>query len=288
MTLLLAWQMIEGLAVVADTRFGSASRTVGEAGPKIFAVPIVLNKHGNFLETEKCRLPSMGFAFAGNVFAGQTTNSLASTCLQNLLVIDDFDDGPTVSEVADLYARCAALVINERRRWERTDIHLFDGLVFGRNTPTSPAQAFHISIEISEDAFAISKAIEVAQIASGGLIALGSGNARVAEIIEKACTTATDAKPAILNPLQILREVMDDPDVPSVAGFQQFAVATPSGVELRPGIRPIMYEMANPFTGGGPAMLTQQRLEYQILGFDMADIGNVGQYFPGATHFASS
>ena len=86
MTLVLAWQMMEGLAVVADTRFGSASRTVGEAGPKIFAVPIVLNKHGKSIETEKCRLPSMGFAFAGNVFAGQTTNGLASTCLQNLLV----------------------------------------------------------------------------------------------------------------------------------------------------------------------------------------------------------
>jgi hypothetical protein len=288
MTLVLAWQMMEGLAVVADTRFGSESRTVGEAGPKIFAVPIVLNKHRKFVETEKCRLPSMGFTFAGNVFAGQTTNGLASTCLQNLLVVNDFDDGPTVSDVADLYARCAALVVNERRRWERTDIHLFDGLVFGRSTPASPAQAFHISIEINEDAVAISKASEVAQVTSGALVALGSGHAKVAEIIEKARETATDAMPAILSPLKILREVMDDPDVPSVAGFQQFAVATPSGVELLPGLRPIVYEMANPFLEGGPVTLTQQRLEYQILGFNMGDIGNVGQYFTGATHFASS
>ncbi|AJR22501.1 MULTISPECIES: hypothetical protein [unclassified Sphingobium] len=287
MTLVLAWQMIEGLAVVADTRFGSASRTVGEAGPKIFSVPIVLNKHGKFVETEKCRLPSMGFAFAGNVFAGQTANGLASTCLQNLLVVNDFDNGPTVSEVADLYARCAALVVNERRRWEKTDIHIFDGLVFGRSTPASPAQAFHISIEINEDAVAISKASEVAQVGSGALVCLGSGNAKVAEIVEKARETETDVMPTILDPLKILREVMDDPDVPSVAGFQQFAVATPSGVELRPGLRPIMSEMVNPFLEGGPSVLMQQRLEYQILGFDMGDIGNVGQYFTGATHFAS-
>ena len=288
MTLVLAWQMMEGLAVVADTRFGSASRTVGEAGPKIFAVPIVLNKHGKSIETEKCRLPSMGFAFAGNVFAGQTTNGLASTCLQNLLVIEDFDDGPTVSEVADFYAHCAALVVNERRRWERTDIHLFDGLVFGRNTPASPAQAFQVSIEIDEEAVATSKASEVAWTTHGGLIAMGSGSAKVAEIIGKAREIASDASPTILSPLKILREVRDAPDVPSVAGCQQFAVATPSGVELRPGLRPVMYEMANSVPGNGPAAVLQQGLEYQILGFDMGDIGNVGGYFTGATHFASS
>ncbi|EZP57283.1 hypothetical protein BW41_00126 [Sphingomonas sp. RIT328] len=263
-------------------------RTVGEAGPKIFSVPIILNKHGKLIETNKHRLPSMGFAFAGNVFAGQTANGLASTCLQNLLVHGEFDDGPTVVEVAELYARCAAIVVNERRKWDGSDQHLFDGLVFGRDRPEAPAQAYEIRVDLDETGIAVGSAIELTQVTRGGLAALGSGGSKVTEILDKIVEAATEATPAIVNPLEILRQVMNDPDVPSVSGFQQFAVATPSGVELRPGLRPITFEMANPFPQIGPSLLTQQRFEYQILGFDMGDIGNVGKYFPGATYFASS
>ncbi len=102
MTLVLAWEMTEGIAVVADTYFASKEGTKVEAEPKIFAVPIVLNRSGGGLDTEKCRLPSMGFAFAGGTIPGQFTNALASTCLQNLLVEGAFDEGPTVEAVAAL------------------------------------------------------------------------------------------------------------------------------------------------------------------------------------------
>ncbi|MET0437111.1 MAG: hypothetical protein ABW043_06420 [Devosia sp.] len=60
------------ITVIADTRFGGG-QTVSEAGPKIFSVPIALNKwRDGYVEAEKRRLPHMGFAFAGNTFAGQT------------------------------------------------------------------------------------------------------------------------------------------------------------------------------------------------------------------------
>jgi hypothetical protein len=285
MTLVLAWQMVEGIAVVADTRFGAARRTVGEAGPKIFHVPIVLNKHGPQIETIKHRLPSMGFAFAGNVFAGQAANALASTSLQNLLVHDDFDDGPTVAEVAALFARCSALVVNERRSWNRTDEHLFDGFVFGRSSSNSNPQLFVVEVSIGDDAMAQCEPVEV-DLSSGALAWVGDGGSKLSQILDK-WPDGTPEQPAIVSPLDLLRMVMEDPDVPSVAGHQQFAVATPSGVELRPGLRVQYEETVIPFGSDQGKPIGQQRIDFQILGFDLADIGNVGKYFTGATHFAS-
>ncbi|ALJ15294.1 Ntn hydrolase family protein [Sphingopyxis macrogoltabida] len=230
MTLVLAWNMVEGVAVAADTMFGSNFQTVAMAGPKIFSVPIVLNRWGDRIATEKTYLPNMGFAFAGNSFAGQTAHGLATTCLQNLVSLVENDTGPTVEEVANLYARCAALVVNERRQWLRTDAHLFEGLVFGRSTPEASAQAFTFEVRIDDNALAMCTAEEV-DFTRIAVMVLGSGTEAVREIVESARGTGT-----ILNALDVLRQVMDDPEVPSVGGYQQYAVAAVGGVEIRPSL----------------------------------------------------
>jgi hypothetical protein len=285
MTLVLAWETIEGVAVIADTRFGSAHETVAEGGPKIFAVPIVLNRPGTSLDTEKCRLPAMGFAFAGNTFTGQAVNALASTCLQNLLVDGAFDDGPTVAQVACLYARCAVLVVDERRKWHRTDSHLIEGLVFGRSSSSNAAQAFSILTQIDDNAMACCEAVEL-NLSQGGVVALGSGRNKVREVYETHIQGS--AEPGFFTVPDALRRVMEDIETPSVGGYQQFAVATRSGVELRPGLRDLALQALNPFVALEEAREANGIKDYQIMGYDMEAIGNVGRYSPTATHFIAS
>lgn len=289
MTLVLAWKTIEGIAVIADTRFGSENQTVANAGPKIFSVPIVLNRQGRRLATEKIYLPHMGFAFAGNTFAGQATHALATTCLLNLIEIEEAETGPTVQNVADLYARCAAMVVNERRQWLRTDIHLFDGLLFGRSSANAEAEGWSIEVKIDDNGSAICAA-EPVDFSKGGLLSFGSGAPQVRVLLDELTSKAGDI-PTIVDPLQLLREVMDDADITSVDGYQQFAVAAEGGVELRPNLTirmepspPSLVKQAERM--GFPVPGMQQAIDFRILGFDLFELGNVGPYSLTATHFA--
>lgn len=276
MTLVLAWKTIEGITVIADTRFGGGS-TMSEAGPKIFSVPITLNKwRDGYVETEKRRLPHMGYAFAGNTFAGQTTHALATTCLGNLVTYE-FDNGPTVSEVADFYARCSKLVVDERRRWIRTDAHCFEFLVFGRSHPEEQGQAFVGEVHVDAEGKAACK-IEEIDFSVYGLYLLGDGEAKVRETIEAAQGTTS-----VIRPGELLQELIDDPDFPTIDGNQQFAVATPSGVEIRPVMRVTFEETPAELKRLGIGGM-QQKIDYQIMGFDLGSVGQVGRYSPTATH----
>lgn len=276
MTLVLAWRTLEGITVVADTRFGGKG-TVSEAGPKIFSIPITLNKwRDGYIETEKHRLPHMGFAFAGNTFAGQTTHALATTCLGNL-VADDFDNGPTVKEVADFYAKCSKLVVDERRRWIATDAHCFEFLLFGRSESKETDQAFVGEVYVDLGGHAACK-IEEIDFSIFGLYALGDGTANVKEIVEAARGSAT-----IVRPGELLQQLIDDPNFPTIDGNQQFAVATRSGVELRPVLRMTLEKTSPDLIQLGIGG-TQQRIDYQIMGFDLGSVGRVGKFSPTATH----
>jgi hypothetical protein len=266
MTLVLVWNGAEGVTVVADTYFGGRSEVAAQAGPKIFSIPIVLNRwRDGHVETEKHRLPAMGFAFAGNTFSGQAAHGLATTCLQNL-VAHEFDDGPTVEEVAELYARCAKLVVDERRGWSKTDAHCFDAVIFGRSNPRSASQAFILEVQIGEDGTANCVPTEI-DFSVYVLFALGSGEGKAIQMVEEARRLRQPVAPD-----RILQAAIEDPDVPTVDGNQQFAISTPSGVELRPILK----------LGG------ESDFEFQIMGFEIGLIGSIGKYSPTATHAAIS
>jgi hypothetical protein len=254
----------EGVGLVADTRFGSQQTTAATAGPKVFTVPIILNMwQDGKAESLKKHLPNMGFAFAGNTFSGQSTHGVASAYLQNLLV-ETFDEGPTVEAVANLYARCAKLVVNERRQWLRSDIHCFEAVIFGRSQPSAPSQAFVFDVSIDADAHAYCEVKEV-PFDNVQAITLGDDCARVSARINKALEG-----PAPMKPWDVLQAVIEDDEVVTVGGYQQIAVSTPSGVELRPI-----------FNGYG-----SNRGSMSILGFDLSDLGPIGSYVPAGTHAA--
>lgn len=263
MTLVIGFMSKEGFSVVADTRFGSNRLIVAEAGPKVFSVPIILNIWQDGRESLKRHLPNMGFAFAGNTFAGQSTHAVASTYLQNLLV-EAFDAGPTVHEVVELYARCAKLVVDERRRWQRTDIHLFEAIVFGRSGPSAKSQAFALYVSIGEDAAA---AVTVEEVAADSLlfVTLGDGDEQVKAQVEAGLK---NNEPIL--PWDLLQAVITDQKVATVGGSMQVAVSTASGVELRPVL----------------TLATDGVRDLNILGFGLTEIGLMGRYFPAGTHVA--
>jgi hypothetical protein len=264
MTLVLGFMTSEGVGVVADTRFGSDRVVAAKAGPKIFSVPIILNRwREDAKDTEKRHLPNMGFAFAGNTFSGQTTHALASMCLQNLLT-EEFDDGPSVADVAHLYARCAKLVVDERRQWIPTDVHCFEGVLFGRANPSAPSEAFAFEIHIGDDANAV-YTIQQVDFSNCILLSLGAAEERVTALVRESLRSQER-----MLPWDILQKVIEDADVPSVDGHQQIAVSTQSGVELRP------------IFSSGKGKLTRMT----VMGFDFADIGKIGVYWPASSHAA--
>lgn len=264
MTLVIGFMSSEGVGIVADTRFGSNHTIAADAGPKIFTIPIILNKwQDQSAESEKLHLPNMGFAFAGNTFSGQSTHALASTCLQNLMV-EVFDGGPSVEEVANLYARCGKLVVDERRQWLRSDIHCFEAVVFGRSRPSAASQAYGLEIFIGADGTADCTAEEV-NFDDLLIFTLGDGNTQVNAQVEAGLRN----KDRIV-PWQVLQSIIDDENVASVGGHQQIAVSTPSGVELRPIF----------VTGDGKPK------SVKILGFDLSSIGMIGEYWPVGSHAA--
>ncbi|MGX1786184.1 hypothetical protein ACWIGM_05575 [Bosea sp. NPDC055332] len=273
MTLVVIWKTNKGIGVIADSRFGSEAETVSTAGPKIFATAIVLNRSR---DGSKRRLPSMGFAFAGHTPSGQITNALASTCLQNLAVYE-FDDGPTVEDVANLYARCGVLAINNFRKWQARDSWCFEAVVFGRDTPSSASRAYVLDFKIGGDGNAKCVPEEI-DFSVHGLMLLGDGTDQVRDIVAR-------AKPnEVVVPSKILQAVIDDPSVPSVGGFQQAALAAVDGVELHPSWSSFWRQTPDElksFLGS-----TERVVEFRLMGFDLSDIGSVGGYSPTANHFA--
>ena len=276
MTLVLTWKTYEGIAVIADTRFGGQD-TVSEAGPKIFPVPITLNKWPDGPGgLEKLRLMPMGFAFAGNTFSGQAAHALATACLGNLLT-EAFDAGPTVEDVADLYARCAKLVVDERWRWRTTDAHCFDFFVFGRTANSDDGQVFVGKMHIDAEAKAACTLRRIDFDVEAFCI-IGDGQHQVMEIVDTARRTGE-----IIHPGELLQTLINDSNLPSIAGNQQCAQVTQTGVEMRPVMRWV--------TDVWPAEVerfgiqrNQQRLEYQIMGFDLRAVGKIGRFSPIATH----
>jgi hypothetical protein len=276
MTLILVWKTTKGIAVIADTRFAGQSGTASTAGPKVFCAPVVLHRWRDHGRTEKRRFPPIGFAFAGNSSSGQTAHALAAACLQNL-VADDLVIGPTVAEVASLYARCGVAVVNERRIRAMHDGWCFDSVVFGRDTSDSAARAFRVSIGIGDDANASCQPEEI-DFAVEPLVAIGDG-------IEQLRALIGDAKgQGAIEPSKLLRAIIDDPNVQSVDGYQQVALAATDGVELHYTIEARWRETsaeARDFFGA-----SERVIEMRLMGFNLAELGKVGSLSPTANHFA--
>jgi hypothetical protein len=167
--------------------------------------------------------------------------------------------------------------VEERRRWFATDAHCFEFLVFGRSEPQGPGQGFVGEVYVDAEGKAAYK-IEEIDFSITGLYLLGDGGSKVSEIVEAARGT-----PTVIRPGELLQQLIDDPDFPTIKGNQQFAVATSSGVEIRPVMR-VTLEAVPPELKQLGIEGMQQKIEYQIMGFELGSVGQVGRYSPTATH----
>jgi len=223
MTLILAWPSGDNLCVIADTRLSAGQRVSVDAAPKIYAVPLVL--HSPSFADGPRRYPAMGFAFAGHTAAGHITNALATAGLQALWS-KDAPTPPTVGQVADYFARCAVVMVEEIRAHYPTDLASFEGLVFGWEGDGPLAYTFEITWAEGPTAAANSELMDFAKF---GLYAIGQGNRVVQEHIDsewKAGRKATG--------YSALQAVIANDSHHSVGGSVQCAITTKHGVELKP------------------------------------------------------
>lgn len=262
MTLILVTEDDRGdLTVIADTFFGESGRTGSEVGPKIFLVPVAISD----LEDEvRIPLPSMGFAFAGNVISGQFTHALASTCLQNLAGWVA-DGRPDVEDVASFYATCAVRIYEERRRHFAGDGYGFDGIVFGFSERRGHPAVFHFTASVGHDGSCVAPISQV-ELEEGIPFAVGSGAQAARLKIDSLRSRSID-----INPFALMDSIISDDAVPSVGGEIQAATADGSGVELRPVM---MF---------GTNAEGDLRAGYSVMSINMHRLGMVAGYVPVGT-----
>ena len=252
MTLVLLWRNGPKLTVVADTLFRANGRDALEVGPKIFPVPVRIRTFGS--DAPPNVYPDMGFAFAGHTAAGQVTHALASAGMLNLAGNEGVSP-PSVADAAAFYARCASYVVGEMLRHHESAQFLFEGVVFGWEGDAAVAHSFEISIE---NARPIST-VEHMDFSKHGLYAMGQGQQKIQAFIDASWAGGVKA-----SPFDALRSVIDDPDVPSVGGGIQGAVADFNGVALKPIIR---VDQSGLGRGG-------------FMGAEMNELGLVGELVP--------
>ena len=261
MTLILAWRTDQGLCVLADTRISGGGQVQTDAGPKILLAPVVLNHWvDGQLETDKTPLPTLGFAFAGSTLSAQSTHAVAVTCLQNLVARGP-GERPSVGDVAAFYARCGAQVVNERRSHQAVSGQEFAAVIFGRSAVGGACEIFEVAIRIDPAGNAVGEHEEIILDHASPLYLLGSGQRAGLALVNEVVARGERVQPG-----EILRRLMADPDLSDVGGHLQLALSARDGVALRPILR------------GGASV------SFKVLGLDLGALGSVGAFSPTASH----
>lgn len=253
MTLILVSKSENDICVVADTMFRGAGRSALEAGPKIFPVPVRIERFGG---SERVSCLDAGFAFAGHSAAGQVTHALAGASLLSLIGPTG-STCPSVQDVARFYARCAVAVVEEMRRHKPTDRFLFEGVIFGWAGDVGRAYSFEVLID--SEGQAVSEAVEL-DFKKFGMFAFGQGSAEVQAFLDR--ERGDGPLPTIYD---VLTAVIDDDALPGVGGTMQAAIASHLGVELKP------------IVWLGPDNIGKA---VKFMGFDLAALGVIGDLIP--------
>lgn len=147
----------------------------------------------------------------------------------------------------------------ERWRHAKLSSYGFEGIVFGRSS-SGLTSAFRFDVGI-DDGKAHS-VIEEMDFSKSKVHAIGSGASSARARIERLVKAGLP-----LRPVEIMDDVIGDPEVPSVSGTVQLAVTTKNGVELRPIIR----------------HRSDRAGEFFLLGVNILSLGMVGSYAPIGT-----
>lgn len=259
MTLVMLWRSDKGIAVAADTRISDGTSPITDAGPKLFQIPIVAMPFG--LDTKPQRFEDVGFAFAGNTLSAQSTVSMASTCLQNLVGPEPVV-APSLAEISDYICRCADYIVRSREFARPLDSSRFEAAVFGYCKREERFAAFVLDFESDQDGVATARSTEFDLTTQ--LLLLGSGSQKVRDLID----LQLSRKAIPVHPTSLLAAIIDDPAEPSVGGNFQYARGDESGVRLVPAA----------------VLVEAHRVELSVLGCPMGELGDIAGMYPSNAH----
>jgi len=241
LTLVMLWRSDKGISVAADTRISDGRSPITDAGPKLFQIPIAAMPFG--LEAKIQRFADVGFAFAGNTLTAQSTVSMASTCLQNLVGPEPIA-APSVAQISDYVCRCAEYIVRSREFARPSDSSRFEAAVFGYCEREERFSAFVLEFKSDQSGLATARSTEFDLTTQ--VLLLGSGSQKVQNLLDLQVV-----KKAIpVHPTSLLAAIIDDPEEPSVGGNIQYAMCDESGVRLAPAA----------------VLVEPGRLEFSVLG----------------------
>ena len=259
MTLVMLWRSDKGISVAADTRISDGRSPITDAGPKLFQIPIGVMPFG--LDAKIQRFADVGFAFAGNTLSAQSTVSMASTCLQNLVGPEPIVS-PSLAEISDYVCRCAEYIVRSREFTRPNDSSRFEAAIFGYCKRDERFAAYVLEFESDENALATARLIEFDLTTQ--VLLLGSGSQKVRKLLDLQM-----AKKAIpVHPTSLLAAIIDDPEEQSVGGNFQYAMGDENGVRLAPAA----------------ALVGPHQFEFRVLGCRIMELGDIAGMYPANAH----
>jgi hypothetical protein len=266
---------------VADTRIvRSAGNVLTEHGPKILPITVVCKQPGDsgFFDREAYRA-DFGFAYSGSTLSGLAAHALSSTLLSKLIGAPRTPP-PSLSEIAYFVAGASSEYMREVCQLAGRD-GLFFSIVFGwcperralRVFELTPVYGQHpLTVDVQERAL---EPIKLQGSAAQSTIVIGTEPNLLRDAIDEQLTDArrrgeTHDIIAFDAPKRALRKLIAEGANEMVGGSIQQAWATPGGFQIVSNMEPIT-----------PMPPSTRNAGLFILGFDTADIRNVGYYQVG-------
>lgn len=267
---------------VSDTRIvRSAGNVLTEHGPKILPITVVCKQPGDsgFFDREVHRA-DIGFAYSGSTLSALATHALSATLLSKLIAAPRTPP-PPLSEVAAFVAGAASEYMREVCQLAGRD-GLFSAIVFGwcpeqrslRVFQLIPAYAQNpLTVDVQERSL---MPITLQGSADQSAVVIGTSPILLRDAIDKELADARQRGEtldivAFDAPKRALRQLIAEGASEMVGGSIQQAWATPEGLQIVSSLEPIT-----------PKPPSTRNAGMFILGFDTADIRNVGYYQVGA------
>lgn len=263
---------------VADTRIvRSAGNVLTEHGPKILPITVICKQPGDsgFFDREVYRA-DVGFAYSGSTLSGLAAHALSMTLLSKLIGAPRTPP-PSLSEIASFVAGAASEYMREVCQLAGRE-GLFSSIVFGwcpeqrelRVFELTPVYGQHpLTVDVQERAL---EPIKLQGTAAQSAIVIGTEPNLLRDAIDEQLADArqrgeTHDIVAFDAPKRALRRIIAEGANEMVGGSIQQAWATPVGFQIVSNMEPIT-----------PRPPSTRNAGLFILGFDTADIRNVGYY----------
>jgi hypothetical protein len=207
---------------------------------------------------------TIGFMFAGATLPALSTHALAGVFLQSL-VGNPGTCTPTLADVALSVGGIAVHYIREVGEIAQSGA-LFSTIIFGWCCPSNAFRAFLLKPVVAADSISIDVIeMDVATDKSKPIIIGAARQSLETEIVRMRTTES----PAIYDdiPRRALRKLVEQQTHPAVGGAIQYGWATKVGFEPIANGEPII-----------PALPSGRNMALSVLGFDILELGLVGQY----------